>query len=64
MRALEAPGAPATPEARGYQQLRALVLHGYFTSDVVMKDVLHTVVMPGRFDGAAPVSKGGVASDG
>ena len=42
--------------ARTYWRLKALVLHGYFTSERVMKDVLHTQIMPGRFDGAAPMS--------
>jgi hypothetical protein len=31
-------------------------VHGYFTSEPVMKDVLKVVVMPGRFEGAAPVT--------
>lgn len=41
--------------ARSWWQLKGLVVHGYFTSEPVMKDVLKTVVMPGRFEGAAPV---------
>jgi hypothetical protein len=41
--------------ARSWWQLKGLVVHGYFTSKPVMKDVLKTVVMPGRFEGAAPV---------
>ncbi len=54
--ALEQPVAKPTPATRGYQQLRALVLHGYFTSAVVQKEVLKVNVMPGRFDGQAPVA--------
>jgi hypothetical protein len=42
--------------ARTYWRLKGLVIHGYFTSERVMKDVLHTQIMPGRFDGAAPMS--------
>lgn len=41
--------------ARTYWQLKGLVVRGYFTSEPVMKNVLKHVVMPGRFDGAAPV---------
>ena len=43
--------------ARTYWRLKGLVLHGYFTSERVMKDVLHYEVMPGRFDGSAPMRK-------
>lgn len=42
--------------ARSWWQLKGLVVHGYFTSEPVMKDVLKVVVMPGRFEGAAPVA--------
>jgi hypothetical protein len=49
--------APRTGEpSRTYWRLKGLVLHGYFTSERVAKDVLHTEIMPGRFDGAAPMS--------
>jgi hypothetical protein len=41
--------------ARSYWRLKSLVVHGYFTSEPVMKDVLKWQVMPGRFDGAAPM---------
>jgi hypothetical protein len=41
--------------ARTYWRLKGLLLHGYFTSERVAKDVLHTEVMPGRFDGSAPL---------
>ena len=42
--------------AHTYWRLKGLVIHGYFTSERVMKDVLKVVVMPGRFEGAAPVT--------
>ncbi len=35
--------------------LKQLTLYGYFTSEVVMKDVLHYPVIPGRHDGCVPV---------
>jgi hypothetical protein len=31
------------------------VIHGYFTSERVAKDVLHVQVMPGHFDGSMPM---------
>ena len=47
---------PRTVEpARTYWQLKGLIVRGYFTSEPVMKNVLKHVVMPGRFEGAAPV---------
>ena len=44
-----------TEPMRTYWRLKGLILHGYFTSEAVMKRVLHTEIMPGRFDGAAPM---------
>jgi glucoside 3-dehydrogenase (cytochrome c) hitch-hiker subunit len=41
--------------ARTYWRLKGLIIHGYFTSEPVMKRVLHTEIMPGRFEGAAPM---------
>jgi len=41
--------------ARTYWRLKGLIVHGYFTSEPVMKDVLKVQVMPGAFDGAAPM---------
>jgi hypothetical protein len=38
-----------------YWRLKGLVIHGYFTSEAVAKQVLHYQMMPGRFDGAAKV---------
>lgn len=48
-------GSRNAEPARTYWRLKGLVVRGYFTSEPVMKDVLKHVVMPGRFDGAAPV---------
>ena len=39
---------------RTYWRLKGLVVHGYFTSEPVMKDVLKVQVMPGAFVGDAP----------
>jgi hypothetical protein len=41
---------------RTYWRLKGLVVHGYFTSERVSKDVLHVEVMPGRFEGSAPLA--------
>jgi hypothetical protein len=46
---------------RTYWRLKSLVVHGYFTSERVMKDVLHVEVMPGRFDGSAPMPAKGAS---
>jgi hypothetical protein len=40
---------------RTYWRLKGLVIHGYFTSERVMKDVLKHQVMPGQFLGDAPM---------
>ena len=49
---IEAADRRAEPQ-RTYWRLKGLIIHGYFTSERVMKDVLHYEVMPGRFDGSA-----------
>jgi hypothetical protein len=43
-----------TEPARTYWRLKGLIVHGYFTSEPVMKNVLHHQVLPGKFEGAAP----------
>jgi hypothetical protein len=48
-------GARNAEPAQTYWRLKGLVVHGYFTSEPVMKEVLKVEVMPGRFEGAAPV---------
>jgi hypothetical protein len=42
---------------RTYWQLKELIVHAYFTSEVVAKEILKDQVMPGAFDGAAPFSR-------
>jgi glucoside 3-dehydrogenase (cytochrome c) hitch-hiker subunit len=44
-----------TDPARTYWRLKGLIIHGYFTSEQVQKNVLKVNIMPGRFDGAAPM---------
>ncbi len=48
-------GPRDTEPARTYWRLKGLVVHGYFTSEPVMKDVLKHNIMPGTFEGAAPM---------
>jgi gluconate 2-dehydrogenase gamma chain len=55
MNALDKPADRNTPAARGYSRIKGLVIHGYFTSERVQKDVFKTNIMPGRFDGSAPL---------
>lgn len=61
MTALDMPYDRNAPAARGYSRVKGLVIHGYFTSERVQRDVLNTEIMPGRFDGAAdmPARNGG-----
>jgi hypothetical protein len=55
LEALEAMTDRRTDPSRTYWRLKGLILHGYFTSEKVMKDVLHSEVMPGHFHGNAPM---------
>ena len=59
---LDQPVDRQAPEARAWQRLKGLVIHGYFTSERVQKDVLKTVIMPGRFDGNAPMKAAGASN--
>jgi hypothetical protein len=56
---LDRPDDRQAPAARGYARLKGLVIHGYFTSERVQKEVLKVEIMPGRFDGAAPMTARG-----
>ena len=53
-----AAGSPQ-PEKTFLQQIRELTLVGYFTSEVVGKNVLHFDPVPGRYDGCVPISEVG-----
>jgi len=53
--AIEAIADRETEPARSYWRLKGLVVHGYLTSETVMQDVLEIPVMPGRFEGSAPL---------
>ena len=47
------PGVKGSPEG-AYASLKGMVVFAYFTSERVMKEVLKTPVIPGRFDGCIP----------
>jgi hypothetical protein len=53
--AVEQIGDRRTPATRAHWQLKGLIIHGYFTSERVQKDLLKFEMMPGRFDGSAPM---------
>jgi hypothetical protein len=55
LRELDRPADRSTSAARTYARLKGLVVHGYFTSERIQKEVLKVEVMPGRWDGAAPM---------
>jgi len=44
-----------TPAQHAYVQLKELILYGYFTSEIVQKELLHVVVVPGRYDPSVPL---------
>jgi hypothetical protein len=47
-------GAESSAE-NAFATVKQLTIYGYFTSEVVMKDVIHFQMIPGRFDGCIPV---------
>ena len=47
------PGPKGSAEA-AFATLKGLTIYGYFTSERVQKEVLKTVIIPGRFDGCIP----------
>jgi hypothetical protein len=49
-------GDRSAEPSKTYWGLKGLVVHGYFTSEHVMRDVLKVTVMPGKFEGSAPVA--------
>ncbi|MCH7663222.1 MAG: gluconate 2-dehydrogenase subunit 3 family protein, partial [Chloroflexi bacterium] len=40
-----------------FHQARGLVLHGYYTSEIGMKEEMLFVGIPGRYDGYTPLSE-------
>jgi len=50
---LDNPADRRTIEARAYSRLKGLVVYGYFTSERVQREVLHSTNFHERFQGAA-----------
>ncbi len=48
-------GAPGSAE-QAFGSLKWLTLYGYFTSERVQREVLRTVVIPGRYDACVPIA--------
>jgi hypothetical protein len=48
-------GSSPEPKNSFYLQLRELTLTGYFTSEAGFTQQLHEEIIPGRFDGCAPI---------
>ncbi len=40
---------------RTYWQVKELIVHGYFTSRIVAREIIGDPMIPGTFDGAAPL---------
>lgn len=57
LRQLAASTAPR--ESGFFRQMRELTLLGYFTSELVGKNVLHFDPIPGRYDGCVPLTEVG-----
>jgi hypothetical protein len=51
----QAADRPPGSAAAAFRQLKGLAIYGYFTSERVMKDVLHNPIVPGRFGGCEHV---------
>ncbi|MGH7500382.1 MAG: gluconate 2-dehydrogenase subunit 3 family protein [Longimicrobiales bacterium] len=49
-------GTEDTSARRGFQQVKALTVYGYFTSERVTKEVLRTQIIFPQYDGCAPVT--------
>jgi len=53
--ALDSAASPTAGSAEeAWARLKSMVVYGYFTSKVAQEQVLHTVILPGRFDGCVP----------
>jgi len=49
-------GQPPEPEGNFYIMFRELTLTGYFTSEIGATQQLHEQIIPGHFDGCAPIA--------
>ncbi|HXI22033.1 MAG TPA: gluconate 2-dehydrogenase subunit 3 family protein, partial [Gemmatimonadales bacterium] len=56
LQALDGTDGPDGSAEKAYARIKQLTTYGYFTSERVMTEVLHTVIIPGRFDGCVPLA--------
>ena len=55
--ALDGKSGPEGSAESAFATLKWLTVYGYFTSERVQKEVLKTVVIPGRFEGCVPMAR-------
>jgi hypothetical protein len=56
LRALEGAHNAADGPGRAFGEIKRLTIFAYFTSEPVQKNVLKTVIWPGRYDGCVDVA--------
>jgi glucoside 3-dehydrogenase (cytochrome c) hitch-hiker subunit len=59
LRALDGARDSSDGAGRAFGELKRLTVYGYFTSELVQKNVLKTNIWPGRFDGCVTVGPPG-----
>lgn len=62
--ALEGARDSSDGAGRAFSELKRLTVYGYFTSEVVQKDVLKTTMWPGRYDGCVSIALQGSGRGG
>ena len=55
LKTLDGKKGPKGSAEVSFGTLKWLTTYGYFTSERVQREVLKTVILPGRFDGCVPV---------
>lgn len=55
----EASAAQPVPAQRAFRRLKSFILHGYFTSARVQREVFRTNITPGSYRGCVPVTDAG-----
>lgn len=62
--ALEGARDSSEGAGRAFSELKRLTVYGYFTSEIVQKDILKTAMWPGRYDGCVSIVQQGSARGG
>lgn len=55
----EATTAEPVPAQRAFRRLKGFILHGYFTSARVQREVFRSEIAPGRYLGCVPITDAG-----